>query len=165
MTSKKRGRRKPSTVVIGREVRVTSVQAYVGTRAEKPRSEPPRIESRPWLVVSGEIEEPVRDVRQVKISVHVEATTDPRTTEPTSVGWIIGLKPCMHAVVDVSVADFAYVWSLAVSGHLRYCRLAFTEPVRGSAPIVTAQFSNRSEDDEPPTQATGEATSAGSNPP
>jgi len=51
--------------------------------------------------------------------------------------------------VGIPETDFNRVWSLAVSGELKYVRVAFTEPYRNSALVVSAQFSNRSEDYEP----------------
>ena len=42
---------------------------------------------------------------------------------------------------------FDHVWSLATSGHLRYCYLAFPEPKRGSAVIVSASFFSEGEEE------------------
>jgi hypothetical protein len=46
------------------------------------------------------------------------------------------------------VADFDRVWSMAISGHLNYVHVVFTEPDRRSALIVSVAFSNKSENDE-----------------
>jgi hypothetical protein len=54
------------------------------------------------------------------------------------------------AVVDAVIAmpgvDFDRVWMLAASGQLHYCWLAFTEPRRGRALIVSASFSKEAEE-------------------
>ncbi len=64
-----------------------------------------------------------------------------------SVGAISQCKPQMHAVVWLPREPFDRAWTLAGAGQLRYCWLAFTEPQRGGARIVSASFTNESEEE------------------
>src|SRR5438552_2540050 len=89
MERSKKKRRKPSTVILGREVRVKSVDLYVNTMAEKERGLPPKLHSKPWLIVNGELDEAVKSVREVSISVHREAIEKPWATMPPSIGSVI----------------------------------------------------------------------------
>jgi hypothetical protein len=146
---RKKQQRTASSVMLGREVRVKSVDLYVSARAEKQRGEPPKVDSKPWLIVNGELDEPIKNVRTVSITVVREAIEEPWATVPPSIGSVIGMRGSMDLVVDVPPHEFAYVWSLAASDNLRFCWLALTEPVRGHARVVTVQFSNRSGNDEP----------------
>jgi len=42
--------------------------------------------------------------------------------------------------------DFDRVWGLTLSGLLRFSWLAFTEPHRGSAAVISIEFSNEFEE-------------------
>jgi hypothetical protein len=71
---------------------------------------------------------------------------EPGTSNPPSVGAIIQLRPHIQAVIRLASADFGRLWSLATSGRLRYCWMAFTEPYRQSALVVSVSFSNKFEE-------------------
>jgi hypothetical protein len=64
------------------------------------------------------------------------------------VGAIIQVRPQLRAVVAIPDADFDRLWLLAASGQLKFCHLAFTEPYRNSALVVSVSFSNQSEQDD-----------------
>jgi hypothetical protein len=62
------------------------------------------------------------------------------------VGAIIQLRPHVQAVVALPNADFDRTWSLAITGHLRFCWIAFTEPIRRFAHVVSVSFSSELEE-------------------
>ena len=132
--------------LLGRQIQVQSAAVHVSRRADKPRGSPPIFEGGPWLEVRGIAEEPARDVRDVVINVHVDDREEPGASNPPSVGAIVQLRPCIQAVIGLASADFDRVWSLATSGRLRYCWIAFTEPYRQSALVVSVSFSNEFEE-------------------
>ena len=82
------------------------------------------------------------------VNVLPMVTEEPGASVPPSIGAIIQVRPTLTAVVRVPVADFDRVWSMAISGHLNYVHVVFTEPDRRSALIVSVAFSNKSENDE-----------------
>jgi hypothetical protein len=96
--------------------------------------------------VRGTADEPIRDVRKIVITLHPEDREEPGTSNPPSVGAIIQLRPHVQAVVALPHADFDRAWSLATSGHLRFCWLAFTEPHRRSALVVSVSFASEREE-------------------
>jgi hypothetical protein len=106
------------------------------------------VESGPWLEVNGDFDDPIRDVRSMAVSVHPESEWQPGTLGPPSIGGIIQFRPRLQAVVGIPTADFDRVWGLAMAGHLKFCRLAFTEPHRRYSWIVSGSFSNKSENEE-----------------
>jgi len=143
-------KRKRSTAgpgaIIGRGIQIQSVGVHVSRQTNKPRGEPARFEGGPWLEVRGTADEAVRDVRDIVISVHTDEREEPGPTSPPSVGAIIQVRPKVQAVVGLPSLDFDRLWVLALTGHLRYSWMAFTEPHRGSARIVSVSFSNEIEE-------------------
>lgn len=142
-------RKRPTSArraILGRQIQVQSVAVHLSRRAEKPRGSPPIFEGGPWLEVRGIVEESVRGVRNVVITVDIDDREEPRASDPPSVGAIIQLRPQVQAVVGLPSADFDRVWALATSGRLRYCWMAFTELYRQSAVVVSVSFSNEFEE-------------------
>ncbi|MEP9323270.1 hypothetical protein PPMP20_09035 [Paraburkholderia phymatum] len=64
-----------------------------------------------------------------------------------SVGAIVSVKPVLQCVVDMTESQFQRLLTLAASGCLAWCFVAFTVPFRRSALIVSVDFSTRSPDD------------------
>ena len=85
--------------------------------------------------------EPVRDVRDVVISVHVEDRTEPGPARPASVGAIVHVRPHLSVVVGFPHLDFDRVWSLALLGHFKCAHLLFTNPHYNTALVVSVSFS------------------------
>ena len=56
--------------MISRTVAVSSFSATVRTAAVERRRDEPEIESQPWLELLGTLEEPVKGVQDVVISMH-----------------------------------------------------------------------------------------------
>jgi len=133
--------------ILARLVRIDSVDASVSVHVDEPRGLPPRRCCRDWLELRGESEEALRDVRQFLVSLHVDERDEPGPARPPAVGAIIQIRPRIQAVIGMAGTTFDRLWALATSGQLRYCRLAFTEPRRGSALIVSAEFSSQTKDE------------------
>ena len=130
---------------MAREMRVSSVAFSVSTHAEKPRGAAPARESGAWLDLEGTLNEPLRGVSSATLTLHLEAEWHRGTLGPPSIGGIIGLKPHIQCVIGVPNDDFDRVWLIASAGHLKFCHIAFTEPERRHAFIVSTSFSSRSE--------------------
>jgi len=131
--------------IMAREMRVSSVAFSVSIHAEKPRGAEPARESRAWLDLEGTLNEPLRGVSSATMTLHPEAEWHRGTLGPPSIGGIIGLKPHIQCVVGVPNDDFDRVWLIASAGHLKFCHIAFTEPERRHAFIVSTSFSSKSE--------------------
>lgn len=134
--------------IISREFRVTSLIFYVSTHADKPRGREPEIASGAWIDVHGEYDEPILDARSVTMTLHPEAKWTPGPNPPPSIGGIVQFRPHLQAVVHLPIAEFDRAWSLAISGHLKFCYFACTEPRKRYSAIVSVAMSNRSEDED-----------------
>jgi hypothetical protein len=70
---------------------------------------------------------PIRDVRDIEISLYPEDKLEVGTARPACVGSIIQIRPSVTAVVTFLHTDFDRLWSLALSGHLKTCASLFHE--------------------------------------
>ena len=95
-----------------------------------------------FLEVHGELDSPVNDVFDARISVHAEEKLWVGSARPVAVGAIIGTHDVVSAVVTLLPADFDRVWALALSGHLKLGSMTFTKPKYGSALVVNTSFSS-----------------------
>jgi hypothetical protein len=92
--------------------------------------------------------EPLNDVIAFDVQLHVDDRREPGPALPPSVGAILRVRPRVDAVVGMFGPDFDRAWTLAASGKLQYCRLAFTEPRHRKALIVSASLSTDDEDSD-----------------
>ncbi len=56
------------------------------------------------------------------------------------------MKPEMSVVLSWSNNEFDRLWTLALSGHLKFAHFYFTAPRYGSGLVVTASLSNEREE-------------------
>jgi len=136
---KKRNRNRPE--ILARDVEFSSCRMSVGLRAVHQRGVEPYIESQPWLELKGTASEPVRDVKDIVISLYPKDEVV-GTSRPAACGAIVGTRPQLHFVLTWPHIDFDRVWAMAVAGHLRHAHIAFTKPHYGSGLVVNSYFSN-----------------------
>jgi hypothetical protein len=132
--------------MLSQNVEISSFSATVRLHAVHRKGEEPYIESQPWLELRGTATEPVRDVRNVKISMFPRDTLQVGSARPASVGAVIQAKPELSFVLTWPQVDFNRVWALAVSGRLTHSRLYFTKPHYNSGLVVNASFSTEAEE-------------------
>lgn len=134
--------------LLSRYGRVTSWHASVTERVDRPRGYPPERESRTSIQLEGEFTEPVRDV--IRFLIQVSPTDKPGigNADVPNVGAFISVKPELQGVVDMAEGHFQQLLTLAASGHLAWCHVAFTVPFRRSALIVSIDFTTRPPEDE-----------------
>ncbi|MEM5405118.1 hypothetical protein [Paraburkholderia unamae] len=73
---------------------------------------------------------------------------DTGNAERPNVGAFISVKPEFQGVIDMTEGHFQQLLTLAASGRLAWCYVAFTTPYRRSALIVSVSFDTRPPDDE-----------------
>lgn len=117
MTKKQRGT--SAQEWLSREVVVRSAVFRVSTRLDKQRGAPTRIESGPWLELSGDLNEHLRGVTAVEFNVHRDDRERDHENEPRSVGAIIGLRSKVQVVVSIPGQEFDRIWSMALAGQLK----------------------------------------------
>jgi hypothetical protein len=106
----------------------------------------PEIEGRPWLELRGTLIEPIRDVRDIVFKLWPDPETRVGPARPAAVGYINGIRPAVDVAARCPTADFNYIWSLALSGHLTHAYMSFTEPRYNSASVLSMSFSNELEE-------------------
>lgn len=132
--------------MLPRSAEIQSIDYRVHLRVDEPRGYEPEIEGSSWLELTGTMDEPVRDINSVVFSIHPTDRTEPGRKMPRSVGAIIQIRPNLLAVLGFPHADFDRIWSLALSGQLKYGHLTFTKPHYSKALIVNASFSTNPEE-------------------
>ncbi|WP_250501613.1 hypothetical protein [Caballeronia sp. AZ7_KS35] len=144
MQKSQRGRRE----LLGRYGRITSWDASVSERADRPRGRQPSRGSHASIQFEGELTEAVNDVTRFMIQVSPTEKPDIGNTDVPNVGAFISIKPILQGVVDMTEGHFHQLLTLAASGRLAWCFVAFTVPYRRSALIVTTDFNTRPPDEE-----------------
>lgn len=134
--------------LLSRYGRITSWHASVTERVDRPRGYPPERESRTSIQLEGEFIEPVRDVTRFLIQVSPTDKPGIGNADVPNVGVFIAVKPELQGVVDMTEGHFQELLTLASSGRLAWCHVAFTVPFRRSAFIVSIDFTTRPPDDE-----------------
>ncbi len=129
-----------------RTVEVSSCAVRVHLGIDQPRGSEPMIESRPWIEARGTANEPLGDNLGFAVNVQVDDDQRPGPIRPAAVGTIIQLRPQVTAVLGLPHADFDRLWSMAVTGHLRFVWLSTTTPHYGKARIRSASFSSEREE-------------------
>lgn len=130
-----------------RDIEISSFSARVSLRAVHRRGADPFVESGPWLELRGTTTEPVRDVRDVRISMYPrDDGREVGAARPASVGAIIGTRPQLDVVLTWSREGFEPVWALALSGRLTHGHIYFTKPYRNSGLVLGASFGNEAEE-------------------
>ena len=59
---------------------------------------------------------------------------------------MIRTRPTVEVIAGFAPADFNYIWSLALSGHVTYAYMHFTKPHYGSATVLKLSFSSEYEE-------------------
>jgi len=90
----------------------------------------------------------VGDVIRFMIQLSPTSNPDIGNPERPNVGAFIALKPELQGVVDIGEGRFQQLLTLATSGRLEWCHVAFTAPYRRSALIVSISFNTRPPDED-----------------
>ena len=128
-----------------RTIAVSSFAATVRIGAVHRRGEEPEVETQPCLELRGTLDEPVRGVQEIVISMYPRDKVEIGTARPASIGAVIGMRPQMSVVLTWPQNEFDRVWGLAVGGLLKFGYLYFTTPRCNTGLVVSASFSNERE--------------------
>lgn len=118
----------------------------VSLQGVEQRGYEPRIEASSWLELSGALDEPVRDVREVVLSLYTRDNLEPGTARPLAVGSIFKTRPELSVVVGFPHSDFQNIWTLALLERLKFAHFAFTKPYYNSALVTEISFSTEREE-------------------
>ncbi len=111
-----------------RTITISSFRESIGVHGAHHRGSDPEIESRISLELTGLVDEPVRDTREIEVLVFPEDELRVGTARPVAVGAIIEFRPHLKLVVSFLHRDFDRLCMMALSGHLKFVHVMFTEP-------------------------------------
>lgn len=133
--------------LLARTAQISSCRFTQRIRAVHNRGEEPYVECGPWLELLGKLEEPVKGVTDVRISLYPLEPVVVGPVRPAAIGAVISLKLEMSVVISWSEREFDRLWSMALAGHSKFAYLAFTPPRNGRARIVSASFGSEREEE------------------
>jgi hypothetical protein len=134
--------------ILSRYLTVTDWRASVSVRVDRQRGLPPERGGLNWLEFDGELTEALKGVVSAKVSLHPTSDLSLGERAPLSIGSIIQIKPQVSVVVPLSEAEFDRIWTLALTNQIKSCFLAFHEPFRGYAGVVSFSVDNTLPEDE-----------------
>jgi hypothetical protein len=141
---RRRKSKRPETMQ--RNAVISSFTPSMRLSVNGPADPEPEIEGRPWLELRGTLIEPIRDVKDVVFKLWPDPEKRIGPTRPAAVGDINGIRPAVDVAASCTPADFKYIWSLALSGHLTHAHMSFTRPHYNSASVLNLSFSNELEE-------------------
>lgn len=143
MSTKRKGGRPE---MLSRDVEIKSSSLSVRISAVHHKASEPEIESQPWLALKGVLTEPVKNVRNVLISLYPRDKIEVGTARPASCGAIIRVRPELQFVITWPQHEFDRLWSMVLGSRLTHAHFYFTKPHYNSGVIVSASFSSELEE-------------------
>jgi hypothetical protein len=143
---KPRRRRSKRPEAMRRNAAISSFTPRMHLGIRGPNDSEPEVEGRPWLELRGTLVEPIRDVKDVVFKLWPDPDKRLGPARPAAVGYINGIRPAVDVAASCTPADFDYIWSLALSGHLTHAYMSFTKPHYNSASVLSISFSNELEE-------------------
>lgn len=141
-----RNRKSRKLEMLSRDVEIKSSSLTVRISATHHKGDEPEIESQPWLALKGVLTEPVKDVRDVLISLYPKDRMEVGTARPASCGAIIRARPELQFVITWPQHEFDRLWAMVLGNRLTHGHFYFTKPHYNSGLIVSASFSSELEE-------------------
>ena len=132
--------------MLSRNVEIKSSSLTARISAVHNKGNEPEIESQPWLELKGVLTEPVKNVRDVVISVYPKDTIKIGTARPASCGAIIRARPEFQLVITWPQHEFDRLWSMVLGNRLTHAHFYFTKPHYNRGLVVNASFSSELEE-------------------
>jgi len=144
--AKKRRRKSKLRETLSTNVIISSIRPRVTLRMRDASGADPEVDSHFGLELRGTMSDAIRDVRDVKFNLWVDANYQIGPNRPAYVGYITQIRPEVAVIASCRPAEFESVWSLALSGHLTHAYMHFTKPHYNSASVLSMTFSNEPEE-------------------
>jgi len=132
--------------MLSRHVEIRSSRLTVRVYAVHRKGDEPEIESQPWLELKGVFTEPLKDVRDVQISLYPKDRMEVGTARPASCGAIIRARPEVQFVITWPQHEFDRLWAMVLGNRLTHAHFYFTKPQYNSGLVVSASFSSEPEE-------------------
>lgn len=147
-SSRTRKKRKPRgrPEILTRTIEISSFSVSLRVGVDEPRDPEPEIEVTPWLELRGTLNQPVRETAAVVLSVYPKAGTKVGPARPPAVGSVISVRTAVDVVVSLPHVKFDWLWSFALSGHLKHVWIELTAPRYNRARVLAISFSTEAEE-------------------
>ena len=143
---KKRRRKSTRPEMLHRNVLIRAFDPSLRFGVKGENDPEPEIECRPRLELRGKLIEPIRDTFDVVFRLWPDPDKRVGPNRPVSVAYITGIRPAVEVIANFAPADFSYLWSFALSGHLSHAYMVLTKPHYGSADVLSLSFSTEVEE-------------------
>ena len=90
----------------------------------------------------GKLNEPIRDATELVISVIAKDRPKSGPVRPSCVGTISHIPPHVSVIVTFPRTEFDHLWSMALSGYLKYSCIVFTKPHYNRALVTHLSVAN-----------------------
>jgi hypothetical protein len=118
------------------------------SESERDRDPQPEFESYGSIELTGTMDEPIRDVRDVEITLY-SATAEPVRVGKEPVPWIgliHGFRPVVRPSVFIPQRAFDRLWVLAGAGMAKYAYMTLTKPHYQHAYVLYLSLSTHPEE-------------------
>jgi hypothetical protein len=132
--------------LLTRFIDITSVSAAVSVGVVQEGRGEPSASTHGQLELTGKLDEPIRDTRDVEIVLYASDDPTPGSSPTPWIGLVHGLRPVMRPAIFISHREFDRVWSLALSGLLKHGYIVLTPPRYQSAHVLNVAFSTNPEE-------------------
>lgn len=136
----KLSRRRPKTPErMSRQITFTSVLI-----AESSHGKGGPSSSGPTLHLNGEMNEPVGDVRETRITLAETVDAESRLVDARVIGLIVEKKPVLEFYVIWPASHFDRIWAMALADQIKFGRIVFERPRYKSGGVFDLTLSNHS---------------------
>jgi len=129
-----------------RRIDISAVSARISVHPSGEKGEEPQLESTASLELTGTIDEPIREVRDVLITLYSTERATVGTDPLPWIGLIHGFRPVIRPTVFITEAVFDRIWVLAGSQMLKHAYLVVTKPHYQSAYVAQLSVSTDPEE-------------------
>jgi len=144
--AKKRRRKPKRPETMSCNVEISSIRPRVSLSMHDAEGPEPGVDSHCGLRLRGTMDMSIRGVRDMELRLWADWNHHIGPNRPAYIGYITHTRPEVSVIASCRPADFEYLWSLALSGELKFAYLSFTKPHYGSADVLDMAFSNEAEE-------------------
>ena len=126
-------------------IRIAEVKAFtvhVSAGIDDAKGPNPKRSGSTWLEVRGVMDEPVKDTKSIRVSVHEAKDDNLGPNRPAVVGYVFGTRPDVDVVVTFETKLFERTLAIALSGNLKNIWISMTPPKWSQADVPSIAFSN-----------------------
>jgi hypothetical protein len=146
--SRNKRRKRQAPEYLYRDVSISEARAWVSMGGQQEKDQEPQFHSIIAVELKGVLDEPIRGVQAIELSLHPRDDATPGKGPFPWIGLIHGIKPVIRGFVFIPHREFDWVWTLAVSGFLKHAQMHLTPPRFNKAHIFHLTLSTHPEESD-----------------